>query len=264
MLAFSAVSIQELGGIANEVRELLRHLKNLSQLFFDPHRFQTVHFRHQVVLEGGHGPKPLAKVVHVHLAVFGHEFPHPDALPRGTVFVAGSDPFGRRSELLALVAVHDLVPRHDQMRSVGEMEIVTRNASRRESLNLAKEPLRTDHHPCSDHIRDLVIQYPRRNQMERIGNPFPHDRVTRVVAAVVAHNTIKAAVLHERVDRRHAQVHGTRDAATECAELMDTLRAQHQQLGATLQRAMLENTYREMCNEPDADSAENLVRWGEG
>ena len=29
---------------------------------------------------------------------------------------------------------------------------------------------------------------------------------------------------------------------------------------ATLQRAMLENTYREMCNEPDADSAENLVR----
>jgi rubrerythrin len=47
-------------------------------------------------------------------------------------------------------------------------------------------------------------------------------------------------------------------AAATAAELRSKFPTWSPETVATLQRAMLENTYREMCNEPDADSAENL------
>jgi len=47
-------------------------------------------------------------------------------------------------------------------------------------------------------------------------------------------------------------------AAATAAQLRSKFPTWSPETVATLQRAMLENTYREMCNEPDADSAENL------
>ena len=51
-------------------------------------------------------------------------------------------------------------------------------------------------------------------------------------------------------------------AAAEAAQLRSKFPTWSPETVATLQRAMLENIYREMCNEPDADAPENLAILG--
>jgi hypothetical protein len=72
----------------------------------------------------------------------------------------------------------------------GHLEPLATAAPRLQHVDLVQQHLRIDHHAVADDRHDVVVQHARGNELEREGLPVDHQRVPRVVAALVADHQV--------------------------------------------------------------------------
>src|SRR5207244_7238609 len=89
------------------------------------------------------------------------------------------------------------VPRHDQVRLAGEVDIACRDATPLELVDLREEDLRIDDAARTDHAR-LAAQHAARDLPDLVRLAVDDDRVTRVGPALVAADEI--GILRKQVD----------------------------------------------------------------
>jgi hypothetical protein len=156
------------------------------------------HRLEQEVLVGQGAADPLAQ----DLAV--EEVLHPQAQAPGPVPVRRADAPAGGADLRAaqpgLVGpVEGDVVGHDHVRAAADPDLRAVDALRREHVELRDEGRGVDHHAVADDRRDVRVHDAGRAELELHGLAADHDRVPRVVAALVAHD--HRDLLREEVGR---------------------------------------------------------------
>jgi hypothetical protein len=120
---------------------------------------------------------------------------HPQADPGRLVGVGGTDaPLGGAQLVLAQVALGDpveqLVVREDQMGAGGHLEPLAAASPALQHGDLGQQHLGIDHDPVADDRHDVVVEHARGDELERERLPVDHQRVTCVVAPLVADHQV--------------------------------------------------------------------------
>ena len=113
-----------------------------------------------------------------------------DALERGADLVVAAHRLGDR--------VVRLMPREDQVSTARHLQLGAGDASRLERVDLLEQRRQIDDDAVGDHRDHVVVQDPRRNELQGVLLAADHHGVAGVVAALVAHHV--GVLLRQQVD----------------------------------------------------------------
>ena len=120
---------------------------------------------------------------------------HADALAGHLVLVARADTALGGADLvvakaLLVRAVEILVVGHDDVRVAADLEVLARDALGLEHGHLLDEHAGVDHHAVADHGRGMLVHHTGGHEVQRQLLVSVDDRVTGVVATLVAHHIV--------------------------------------------------------------------------